>query len=232
MTQDEVTRRARLTEELGLAIDLLRAGLRELQGIDSANDLYHVPLLLLASGLERLMKVLLCLAPMAKEGRMPTDGDVPTTHDLDVLLARVLEECFVDEYIAAAGPREDLDYLRNDARFQQVLEVLSRFGQGYRYFNLDAVLGRATGYDSPEDAWSAIEASVLGPIDNVAALLAPGNDPFPVINRQLVEVLERAIRALARLFTLSGLASEGKVLTGLLGPFLFLLDADFGETAY
>ena len=50
---DETQKFAYLVEELQVAVELLKAGLRSLQAIDGTNDFYHLPLLTLASGLER-----------------------------------------------------------------------------------------------------------------------------------------------------------------------------------
>lgn len=229
---EEVHRRVRLTDEVQLSIELLQAGLRELQGIDGSNALFHVPLLLISSGLERLMKSLLCLSVMAKDSRMPIETDIPRTHDLTQLLDRVLSECFDDAYVSTVSGAGDWDYLQGDPQFRHVLSTLSAFGQQARYFNLNVVLGRSNGWLSPEDAWSALEWDVLAPNGGLEATLGAGDDPFPRVNKELVKAIERTARAMSRLFTLSAVAPEGRVMTGVVSPFLFLPDERLGETIY
>lgn len=50
-----------LNQELLNAVRLIRSGFGQLQNLDGGNDFYHLPLLKLASGFERFMKVILCL---------------------------------------------------------------------------------------------------------------------------------------------------------------------------
>ncbi len=68
---DETLQHIRLLEELRIAIGLLKGGLRELQHIDGANDFYHLPLLILSSGFERLMKVIICFHSHETNGSYP-----------------------------------------------------------------------------------------------------------------------------------------------------------------
>jgi hypothetical protein len=51
-----------LLSELDTSIQLLQVGCREVQSIDGGNAFYHVAMLSLANGLERLLKATICLA--------------------------------------------------------------------------------------------------------------------------------------------------------------------------
>ena len=69
---DETQKFIYLVDELDVAMELLKAGLRSLQAIDGANDFYHLPLLTLASGLERFTKVIICFHVHEVEGSFPS----------------------------------------------------------------------------------------------------------------------------------------------------------------
>ena len=56
MAPDETSQSIRLSDEVRRAVDLVKSGLSELQHIDAANDRFHVPMLLLANGVERLLR--------------------------------------------------------------------------------------------------------------------------------------------------------------------------------
>jgi hypothetical protein len=78
-----------LFHELETAVKLVMAGLNDLQRIDGANDFYHVPMLTLASGCERYLKVVLCLRHLEVAGEFPTMRqlvDGRRGHDLNQLL--------------------------------------------------------------------------------------------------------------------------------------------------
>jgi hypothetical protein len=64
-------RSIRLSEGVRLQIDLVNSGLSEVERIDAANDQFHVPMLLLANGFERLMKAILCYRILHDEGGYP-----------------------------------------------------------------------------------------------------------------------------------------------------------------
>ena len=75
-----------LHEELNNSYQLIVAGLGELQEINMGNDFYHLPHLLLASGLERFMKCYICLVYEAIEGQYPNNNFLKSLgHDLSRL---------------------------------------------------------------------------------------------------------------------------------------------------
>ena len=55
-----------LYEELRTSRGLIRAGFGHLQEIDGGNDFYHLPHLLMASGIEKLMKCYIMLIEYAR----------------------------------------------------------------------------------------------------------------------------------------------------------------------
>lgn len=60
-----------LTKELDAGIRLIKAGLRELQRIDGANDFFHLPMALLSQGIERLLKTIICYHYLEQRGELP-----------------------------------------------------------------------------------------------------------------------------------------------------------------
>ena len=214
----------------------MKSGLRELQRINAANDRFHVPMLMLANGLERLMKTILCYRILHDQSRYPGKEEVPKTHDLAQLLGAVVEEVFDLEYLRRPAIVEDHAYLTQDARLSELVRALSDFGAAAgRYYNLNVVQGVDPPIPSPEEAWSEIEMAILRHDQNWVEALS---DPAQIdatherIGRKLVMVFERLARALARTFTLSRLAPEANVDAGVVGDFLFLQDNDFGTRTY
>ena len=66
-----------MSEELLVAIRLLKCGLRELNKLNSEHDFYHLPIQLLASGFERLMKTVICCHTLETSGEFPDRNIFP-----------------------------------------------------------------------------------------------------------------------------------------------------------
>lgn len=218
---------------------MIRVGLRELQGIDGANDFYHLPLLTLANGFERYMKVILCLHEVEQSGRFPSRSQLlegRKGHDLSHLLQRIVNECFSPRYVERIPVgSEDVAYLRDNERLRKIVELLSRFGQAARYYHLDVILGEEPGTDSPEDEWSALEMEILETRPElIQALGEPGtiDHVFEYLRRELTATLERFARALARLFTIGRLGELARQNMAIVTEFLLIRDDELGTRPY
>jgi hypothetical protein len=228
-----------LIEEIRTSIRLLEYGFRSLQQIDGANDFYHVSLLTIASGFERLMKTIICLDVLETTGAFPTNSALFSGrkgHDLDMLLEKVLTQCFTSAYInSREAARQDYDYLTVEPEFRKLFRILSDFGQAARYYNLDVMLGIPRNTGSPEAEWKKLEFDFLTQDADWAAQLTDSAKFTEIrarINREIVSRLECCARALTRLFTLGGLGQLAKQQTGTIWPFLTLMDNDLGKRKY
>ena len=101
-----------------------------------ANDFYHLPHQLLASGLERLMKCYICLVYEARNGVYPSFDYVKKLgHDLICLKDRIVSEFYTTNNIPLL--EQDLQFITGDADLQAIIRILSEFGKFARYYNLD-----------------------------------------------------------------------------------------------
>jgi hypothetical protein len=215
------------------AIRLIERGLGELQLIDMGNDFYHPAFLLLSSGLERLMKCIICFRALERDGTFPSRRELKKhRHNLEDLLEEVMERCSKREN--GRPPVEaDAAYLESDKNLRRIVRILSRFGESARYHNLDVIAGGDPRTESPDDEWAQIESEiVLERPDLLEALSTPTAPVYGAINRELVGRIERAVRALCRIFTLGPLGKEGGATTAVIIPFLFMSDEEIGERDY
>ncbi len=228
-----------IQEEVRISISLIEAGLGHLQRIDGANDFYHLPMLLLASGFERLMKTIICFSHLRQTGSYPPQKFFHSDrqgHNLVRLLDDIVSQCFRPAYLDRPAAADDVDYLRTDPRLRKLIEILSDFGQAARYYHLDIVLKRKLETDSPEQTWQQLELDVLrddGP-DWLEQLKPPVNltNVYQKITNDLVVRFERFARALVRLFTIGDLGDEALRLTGTIKPFLFSGEEYLGKRDY
>lgn len=155
-------------------------------------------------------------------------------HDL-VFLKRELGEIIDNNRDLVC--QEDYDIIITDRLVLQIFEVLSEFGKRGRYFNLDAVLGKAQQFNV-QNEWDKIEKKVgieyFG-LDKYYEIVV---DPkkldylFQNTNKIIVSKLEKLFRALTRLFLKKNFSEKGNNLLFEVEVFTDLEDSDFGKTDY
>ena len=231
--------RAMLGEELLNAVRLLKTGLRELNRMTGATDFFHLPILLLASGFERLMKTVICCHHLNATGEFP-DRSIflrgRRGHDLIWLLNYITGRCFPESYVSRIpAARADIDFLRDDEQLRRIVRILSDFGQSARYYNLNVVLGEADPGPSPDEEWQRLEMEVLQEDPLWAERIADpsqGEYIHQYINSRLTLHCERLARSLSRLFTIGGLGELARQISAHTHHFLFLMDNQLGTTDY
>lgn len=227
-----------LDEELRTAIRLIRAGMGGIQSISSGNDFYHLPMLALSSGFERLMKLIICFCMIEKTGAFPIRNDFGSGakgHNLEGLLDKILNGCFDKSYtIRVPAVVKDAYCLKTDPELRPMVTILSRFGTTARYHYLNVVVGKHTADSSPRDEWERLETELFlaGTKWEQEFRRDPNlRESYHRINTELIIRLERLVRTLARLFTLAELGDEVTRYRGT-APFLFLRDDELGTCDY
>jgi len=223
-----------LYEELNTAYQLIVTGLGELQEIDMGNDFYHLPHLLLASGLERFMKCYICLVYEAKEGKYPDFNMLKNLgHDLSKLNEEIITNYFAENSRPAL--KEDLVFLKDDEKLKIILKILSEFGKYARYYNLDVVTGRLPPSSfNPKEEWEKLERSIEDPTPYLISNDQEGlyKEYYPRVNSQIIAIIERFVRAITRQFTLGGHGEKLLRYYIPFSPFLKLMDDDLSTKDY
>ncbi len=236
---DIFTRKKALIDELETSIKLIKRGLKEVQAIGGGNDFYHILMLTLANGFERLMKVIICLFMFEKDGKFPNKYPWEKNkkgHNLVFLLSYIAENCFYQEYVERIPvAKEDIDYLRNNPQLVAHVAILSKFGTAARYYNLDTIKGKNAGTSSPKEEWERLEEEIIRENPNWEKELL--DDPnlestYERVNTVIVIRFERFARALSRLFTIGWLGEYAKQISGSVYPFLMLMDEELGKKVY
>jgi hypothetical protein len=109
-----IERKLALNDELHTDVRLIRIGLKEIRNIDGGNDFYHPLMLTLASGIERLMKIIICFHILESTGKFPSlylwEGKKRKGHDLVFLLGYITSHCFSDDNLKKIPvAKEDID---------------------------------------------------------------------------------------------------------------------------
>ena len=226
-----------ILREVETAKNLIRAGLRELQQINSVNDFYHLPILLLASGFERLMKTILCLEHLNNKGEYPGAEIFPPGakgHNLVLFLEQIQKSLYGESYRQIPAARADDKHL-SDPRVKKSVQILSDFGIAARYYELNVVLGKTNKTKCPDKEWDSLESMALDehPEMRDRFFADPlSTDVYPTIITSLVADFERLARALARLFTIGNLGAQAEQCSVVIYDFLVLHDDELGQRQY
>ena len=155
----QINKDLRLLNEVLFSISLIERGLCDIK--HSNVDIYDcpIPFLLLSNGFERLMKCIICLRHKYLYKEYPSIKFIKEfKHDISKLLDWIIEEIKKSGYDKkSVATKEDIEFLVNDAYLQRVVQLLSAYGMGARYYNLDIVTEGKSSYQSPENLLNELE---------------------------------------------------------------------------
>jgi len=226
-------------EEIHTSIRLLQLGLAELKEISYENDFYHVPLLLLSGGFERLMKCMLCLKVLDDKGRFPTSEKLKSYgHDLVCLKEKIVSDCISKETAyEKPATKQDYKFLTEDKDLDKLIKILSDFGKNARYHNLDVVGGENNPAMDIKARLEEFELQLImreyegdsNKLKEILTSVDKADEFYKIIYTIIIKKLQRFARALVRQFTLGNLGKEARRYSGLLKPFLNLRDEELGR---
>ena len=195
-----------LQVERKTAVRLLEIGFNSLQKTPSVIEYYHIPLLLLSTAFERLLKCLICLLKMDVNGNVNIDyRDMKKNGHNLVYLIEMLRNILKDKKNSKV-----LDELRlsiEDMALKEMIKVLSDFGQGARYYNLDIVLKGQSDYEDPITAWDIIEMKIFG----WKGTEYPRSEKLMAgIREEITKTLESFVEVIIKLFIFYGFDDVNK----------------------
>ncbi|MXY10403.1 MAG: hypothetical protein F4Z00_00170 [Acidimicrobiaceae bacterium] len=225
--------------ETETAVALLGEGIGHIASCDGGDARRTIALHLLAQGYERFLKVTHAVNQLSLEGALPTSRQIRREfgHVLTKLLDEIVAGCRSDStFISRPAIQDDMDFLVADDHWREILDILSDLGSGGRYHDLDTMLDGESTWDSPLDRWKALEMAYLSADPKWQELME--SDPakfarqwYPALAAKQTETLQRAARAIARMWTLGPAQPHAQRLTGIIGRFLFIMDDDLRTPA-
>jgi hypothetical protein len=236
-----------LVEEVRYAIYLIESGLIVLNRIENfgrivlnrAENVEHLPILLLSSGFERLLKTMFLLDHLERYGQFPNERNFEKKHDVNFWLKQALniskEWKYAEKCVSA---RADMDYLENDCDLRRLVKILADYGQRYRYYNIDLIIGKKQTSSDPIHVFESYREEISNRMRNSQENAISGtpeernSDRYAYANRQITKSLQRFARALCRMFIWGKLGQIGDNLRNVVGYFLDLQDADLEQVQF
>lgn len=218
-------------EEVRIALDHLKFGLKLLRDFSGLPSEFHAPLLLLTSGFERLLKLILCLDFLNRTGGYPDWGAFSVrwrSHRLRELLrdvVLVMDAC--PRWQSASALKDDRTFVSSDSDLLELIQLMQEFGSASRYHNLDVITSKPDPERDPEQVWKDHREAYwdkVSPPDYI-----PDSSEFhDRVNIYWIALLQRLARALSRMFTFDALGDTGRrsSVVVISNPFLTLDDRD------
>ena len=217
--------------ETEIAIFLIDEGLRALQREIRIPDRWYVPFVLLAQGYERLLKLVVILNCLDAGGSPVTSKVLRKKygHGLTRLLADVRALMKKPGYVAnRSALLKDLAFLGRSKGLSVLVDALSDFGGGGRYYELESLVGGKP-TDDPYRLAVGIELHFRETHPKWRARHGVLNDQdldafYDEFLGYLTTMLQHFARALCRPFTFGLLGDLGKLASGPTYRFLTLRD--------
>ena len=227
----DLSRRLAFIYETETAVALLDEGIARIAAWDGGDDRRIIALHLLAQGFERFLKVTHAVNQLSTEGALPTSRQIRMEfgHVLTKLVDEIVAACRNDStFICRPAIQSDMDFLADEEHWREILDILSGLGSGGRYHDLDTMLDGHSAWESPLDRWKALEMAFCRADPKWQELMESDVGSFqrqwyPALSAKQTETLQRAARAIARMWTLGPAQPHAQRLTGVIGRFLFIM---------
>ncbi len=220
----ELSIRGTLSEEVRISSELIFTGIKLIQEEHYYNEAIDVPLILLANGLERLLKCLVCFWTLEKTNKLPTTKAIKNefNHNIAKLFEYVFSRCYSDEFIRKGTTQKDLHFFRINPVFQGLVKVINDFALKDRYANLDLILCENLPKSrNPNDTWrEQIELVLMQEYPKMQQLAITDNKEFRrQSSRYIADSLNRLMYSLVHLMILGKIGEYANTSAGPLRKF-------------
>lgn len=227
-------------DEIRIALDCINLGISHIAKWDGKGYEYFIPLLLLSTGFERLMKILLCLKYFDEYGSYPSTTDfnqhIGKIHDIETLMTKILEILKNNPLYGFAPDRKaDIGFLENDKDIKWLISLLSDFAKHSRYHNLNVMIDNGKSKEDPWDSISQFRTQYfIAHFQLQNEVLLQDLTPFYTeVHSHLIGIIQRFTRVLCFCFTQGAFGSTARqVSAGLLDDFMFLKDEQIGDISF
>ncbi len=231
---DSPLKKISLIQELDLAVETVKSGLSLVQSIQPYRTPVFLIFLVLSTGLERIMKIVLGMRLLTDEGRFLSRDELQRYgHNLRKLAEAVLDRCFNGEATTPPIRRDDYLYIRNDELLNTLLCQLSEFAVRDRYVYMNGIVEPESLGTWLGDRWGQIENVVIPPGEAVKYFQDGKEEEYKNwISLSLTICVEKLLGGLGRSITLGDMNKEANSAGTLLYDFVLIREKEFGAKKY
>ncbi len=233
----EIEKVAAVFEEVEASFKLISAGLKNLNEQASFVSSNHVPLQLLSSGFERMIKILLLLKEKHLNGKYPELKKAKEQfnlysngHGIEKMLDELIEYSKKVELMQQVPMvREDLEFIESNKKFREFLKIITEFSIKQRYYYIDSIILENS--NQSFNPFTQFKNFIYSFGENVdLTKLTPEQEEKLLLKNSIV-CIEKGVRAISRFFT-HGLGDLGRQHYNNFSSFILLNDKDLGLLIY
>ena len=232
--QEEYIKENAIRIEIDASFHYIKSGLLILKKEKNINYNHHITLQLLASGFERILKILLMLRHKYLNGTFPeTEGKknyfsaFGNGHDIQELLETLVK--YSDEQESMQENQmvtEGLLYLKSDKQFKEFMSIITEFAKYGRYYYIDTVVKADHQGVNPFEKFEYFLDSFYTESDQRTYV---EEDELAIT--KAIGCIELGAAAIARFFT-HGLGEMGKSFYSDFAGYLLLKEVNLGKLEY
>ena len=241
-THEDRLRRLHLGEEMDLAVSAVRSGLALLQMGRPHERQHFLFLLVLSVGIERYLKVVLCIHEYDRTRTFPSPKALrKLSHDLERLTQELLRVGYETRTDLPPALQADRTFLTSDPLLRNVLSVLSDFATRDRYLFMDGMhepdstrewMNRRWETEVDNVANTEAERRAFAEEQDVSEMGRKLDALVATSNERVVACLERFCRAVGRTITHTNLGADAKSLGADVFSFVPIRDDELGKRTY
>ncbi|MBE2188887.1 MAG: hypothetical protein IAE98_05410 [Candidatus Kapabacteria bacterium] len=233
----EIEKVAAVIEEVEASFKLIAAGLKNLNEQTSFVSNNHVPLQLLSSGFERVIKILLLLKEKHLTGKYPEQQkakekfkNYSNGHGIEKMLDELIEYSkTVDLMQRIPMVKEDSEFIESDKSFRYFLKIITEFSIQQRYYYIDTIILENS--NKTFNPFSHFKQFIYSFGDEVDLTKLNYEQEERLVIKGAVICIEKGVRAISRFFT-HGLGDLGRQHYNDFSSFILLNDKDLGSLKY
>lgn len=226
-----------ITVEVEASFNFIATGLKLLKEQDYLGANNHVPLQSLASGFERLVKILLFIKDKHLTGDFPRHTRARerfALHDNGHGIEKMLDELLkysetVPLMSSTQVMREDMDFLKNDAQFRMFLRIITDFSKYERYYYIDVIA--SDNRPQSKNVFNAFISFIYSTTLEMDTTNMTYKQEDEAALKAAVVCIEKGARAIARFFT-HGFSDLGRMYYKDFSNLIVLNDKNLGTLSY
>lgn len=233
----EIEKVAAVNEEVEASFNLIAAGLKNLKEQTSFVSNNHVPLQLLSSGFERVVKILLLLKEKHLTGKFPElhkakkkFENYSNGHGIEKMLDELIEYSkTVDLMQQVPMVKEDLEFIESNKSFREFLKIITDFSIQQRYYYIDTIILENS--NKTFNPFNHFKKFIYSFGDDVDLTKLTYKQEEQLVIKGAVICIEKGARAISRFFT-HGIGDIGRQYYNDFSNFILLNDNDLGSLKY
>lgn len=231
-----------LIAEFRSSVKDIVSGLCELNRKGAAEDYFHLPILLISTGIAQFLKTFNRLLQLDATGNLSdvkSVRPVPTgisSNELRLLLTRLCQQSFSDAFLHQHPQTvSKIQRLQTDDRIRRLIDTFSDFAMGARYYNMNIISGVEPPGACQADELEKLREDIIEE-KNLRQGAMTTSAFHRIVDREICSRItfatELLMHTLSRLVAVGRSDEEANLISDLTSHFLFLSDDDFGKTDY